>query len=166
MYSEITQGATKHFARSEGWNRQKSEMTSNQSDVNTGSPAETSTLQEHLDQIIRQEHEDNMSPSSLSAQEEAEARSGYTASLDGLLEGLFFKVLRAGDRLVSLAKELVDNQTSNLAVGLRTYFDGGKVFNRVQSGSFESRCYAAGLKFLTGLLMLTRNLQGNLLLRH
>ena len=86
----------------------------------------------------------------MSSEEETEARSGYTASLDSLPDGRFFKVLRAGDRLVSLATQLIGNQTSNLAeayMGIRTYFDGGKVFNRIQSGSFESRCYAAGLKF-------------------
>ena len=82
------------------------------SDTNTPNPpVESSTLQEHLDDIIRQEQEDDLSPSSLSSQEETEARSGYTASLDGLPDGLFFKVLRAGDRY----RELADNQTSNLA---------------------------------------------------
>lgn len=123
-------------------------------------PTETSTtLQEQLNDIIRQEQEDDMTPSSLSAQDEEEARSGYTASLDKLPDGLFFKVLRAGDRLVSLAKQLIDNQTSNLAeayMGIRTHFDGGKVFNRVQSGSFESRCYAAGLKFQHGSEWITQ----------
>ena len=141
---------------------QAGERNDEQLPSDTGSPAETSTLQEHLDEIIRQEQEDNLSPSSLSAQEEAEARSGYTASLDRLPDGLFFKVLRAGDRLVSLAKELIGNQTSNLAesyMGIRTYFDGGKVFNRVQSGSFESRCYAAALKFQEGPQWITHAYQ-------
>ena len=110
-------------------------------------------MQEQLDNIIAQEQDDDMSPSALSPLEEDEARSGYTASLDQLPPGLFFQVLHAGDRLVSLTGQLIDNQTSNLAesyMGIRTYFDGGKIFNRVQSGSFESRCYAAGLKYQKG----------------
>ena len=56
-----------------------------------------------------------MSPLTLQLQEEREARSGYTASLDQLPDGLFFSVLRAGDWLVFLAEQVVDNQTSNLA---------------------------------------------------
>ena len=114
-------------------------------------PTETpSTMQEQFDNILQQEQQDDVLPNSLPSQEENEARSGYTASLDQLPEGLFFKVLCADDRLVSLAKQLIDNQISNLAelyMGIQTYFDGGKVFNPVQSGSFESHCYAAGLKF-------------------
>lgn len=93
-----------------------------------------------------------------SLHDEAEARSGYTASLDQLPEGLFFSVLRASDRIVSLAEQLVDNQTSNLAecyMGLRSSFDGGKVYNREQSGSFEGRCYAAGLRFQEGSQWIT-----------
>ena len=110
-------------------------------------------MQEQLGNIIAQEQDDDMSPSALSPLEEDVARSGYTASLDQLPPGLFFQVLHAGDRLVSLTGQLIDNQTSNLAesyMGIRTYFDGGKIFNRVQSGSFESRCYAAGLKYQKG----------------
>ena len=52
---------------------------------------------------------------SLSPREEDKARLGYTASLDQLPPGLFFKVLHAGDQLVSLTGQLINNQTSNLA---------------------------------------------------
>ena len=70
-----------------------------------------------------------MSPSTLLPDKEIEARSGYTASLANLPNGLLFHVLRAGDRLVSLAEQLIENEISNLAelyMGIRTYFDGGK----------------------------------------
>ena len=30
-------------------------------------------------------------------------------------------------------------------MSIRANYDGGKYFNRIQSGSFEARCYAAGL---------------------
>ena len=53
-----------------------------------------------------------------------------------------------------MAPQLINNVTSNLAetyMGIRTYFDGGKLYNRVQSGSFEARCYAAGLRFQNGV---------------
>ena len=111
------------------------------SDTDTNPPVERSTtLQQQINAIIQQEEEDDLSPATLPLHEEAEARSGYTASLDQLPEGLLFSVLRASDRIVSLAEQLVENQTSNLAecyMGLRSYFDGGKVYNRVQSGSFQ-----------------------------
>ena len=111
------------------------------------------TIRQQLEDIIMQEHMDDLSPESLLTQDEDEACHGFIASLDQLPEGLLHKVLRAGDRLVSLASQLIDNQTSNLAeayMGLKTYFDGGKIYNRIQSGSFQSRCFAAGLKFQKG----------------
>jgi len=124
------------------------------SDTDTNPPVKRSTtLQQQINAVIQQEEEDDLSPADLPLHEEAEARSGYTASLDQLPEGLLFSVLRASDRIVSLAEQLVENQTSNLAecyMGLRSYFDGGKVYNRVQSGSFQGRCYAAGLRFQEG----------------
>ena len=103
-----------------------------------------------------------MSPLTLPLQDEIEARSGYTASLNQLPDGLFFNVLRAGNQLVSWAESPVDNQTSNLAecyMGLRFYFDGGKVYNRVHSGSFEGQCYAAGLRFQEGPQWITHTYQ-------
>ncbi len=80
---------------------------------------------------------------------EEASRNGYSASLSSLPDGLFRKVLSCGDRLVTLAPQLISNLTSNLAecyMGLRTTCDGGKQYNRVQGGSFEHRCYTAGLQ--------------------
>ena len=68
-------------------------------------------------------------------------------------EGLYAKVLECGDRLVMMAEQLIDNETSNLAecyMSIRTCFDGGKQYNRIQSGAFEHRCYAAGLRVQHG----------------
>ena len=47
------------------------------------------------------------------------------------------------------ASQLIDNVTTNLAeswMHIRTKFDGGKVVNRSQSGSWEHRCMGAGLQ--------------------
>ena len=52
-------------------------------------------------------------------------------------------------RLVSKAHQLIYNFTTNLAenwMHVRCKFDGGKVVNRSQSGSWEHRCYGAGLE--------------------
>ena len=54
---------------------------------------------------------------------------------------------------MSRAPALITNGTSNLAecfMGIRCKFDGGKVYNRIQRGSFQHRCYGAGLRFQLG----------------
>lgn len=85
---------------------------------------------------------------------EEEAREGdNTTNLSEIPDDLYFRVQRAGDRLVSTASSLITNSTSNLAecfMGIRCKFDGGKVFNRIQRGSFQHRCYGAGLRFQLG----------------
>ncbi len=56
-------------------------------------------------------------------------------------------------RLVVKAEQLIDNVTTNLAeswMHVRTKFDGGKVINRSQSGSWEHRCMGAGLQHNMG----------------
>lgn len=68
-------------------------------------------------------------------------------------DDLYFRIQRAGDRLVSNASSLIENSTSNLAecfMGIRCKFDGGKVINRIQRGSFQYRCNGAGLRFQLG----------------
>ena len=52
-------------------------------------------------------------------------------------------------RLVGKARQLIKNFTTNLAenwMQIRCKFDGGKVINRSQSGSWEHRCTGAGLQ--------------------
>ena len=61
---------------------------------------------------------------------------------------LFRDIQTALARLVSKADQLIDNVTTNLAeswMHIRCKFDGGKVINRSQSGSWEHRCMGAGL---------------------
>ena len=56
-------------------------------------------------------------------------------------------------RLVAKAPQLIGNFTTNLAEGwmhTRCKFDGGKVINRSQSGSWEYRCMGAGLRLNMG----------------
>ena len=52
-------------------------------------------------------------------------------------------------RLVRKANQLIDNETTNIAeswMHIRSKYDGGKVINRSQSGSWEHRCMGAGLQ--------------------
>ena len=52
-------------------------------------------------------------------------------------------------KLVAKAPQLLGNETTNVAecwMHIRSKFDGGKVINRSQSGSWEYRCMGAGLQ--------------------
>ena len=59
----------------------------------------------------------------------------------------------AVSRLVTKAAQLIENETTNMAeswMHVRCKFDGGKVINRIQSGSWEHRCMGAGLQHNIG----------------
>ena len=67
--------------------------------------------------------------------------------------GLFVAIQNAGDRIVSKASQLIGNHTSNICenfMSVRGKMDGGKVFNRIQSGSFQHRSMAAALRLQLG----------------
>ena len=54
----------------------------------------------------------------------------------------------AGDRLVAKAAHLIQNKTTNITenfMSIRCKVDGGKFYNRIQSGSFQHRSMAAAL---------------------
>ena len=106
------------------------------------------TISDHLSRIIEEKTDDEPT-----FEEEVDAQSGYSQSLSNLPDGLFRKVMACRYRLVVLAPQLIQNLTSNLAecyMGLRTICDGGKQYNRIQKGTFEHRCYAAGLRAQNG----------------
>ena len=97
-----------------------------------------------LNTIIQTETELQISPHD----EHDATQGGHTSLINNLAPGLFNAVAKCADRIVSLAPQLVSNQTSNLAesyMSIRCMMDGGKQFNRVQSGSFQHPCTAAGL---------------------
>jgi len=74
-------------------------------------------------------------------------------SLEVLPPGLLRAVDTIADRLVTKATQLVHNKTTNLCenyMSVRCKMDGGKFFNRIQSGSFQHRCMAAALRVQYG----------------
>ena len=78
------------------------------------------------------EKEDDVAPY-LTTAGETKPRSGWTAPLEHLTEGLFFQCFSCTWQ----AEQLINAQTSNFTecfMGLRSYFDGGKMYNCVQSG--------------------------------
>ena len=71
--------------------------------------------------------------------DEDEARGAdNTVNHKNISDSLFFKIQRAGDRLVSMAPQLITNATSDVAecfMNIRCKFDGGKFYNRIQRGN-------------------------------
>lgn len=62
---------------------------------------------------------------------------------------MYHDIQTALTRLVSKADQLVDNVTTNIAeswMHIRSKYNGGKVINRSQSGSWQHRCMGAGLQ--------------------
>ena len=120
------------------------EETPHDDHSSTVQQSQLSSLVDQISSIAATEMENEPTP-----EMEAIACNGYSAPLSRLPDGLFRKVLACGDRLVMLAPQLISNLTSNLAecyMGLRAICDGGKQYNRIQSGSFQHRCYTAGLQ--------------------
>ena len=110
-------------------------------DQPTQSRPDPTSLPEQIDTIL-----DNLDAEDVSREDEEDAAQGGT--LKSIPTGLFNAVSRCCDCIVSLAPQLIANQTSNLAecyMSIRCLFDGGKYFNRIQRGSFQHRCNAAGL---------------------
>ena len=69
-------------------------------------------------------------------------------SLDELPVNMIFELDRAGDRLISKASQVIDDQTTNISecyMSVRSKMDGWKQINRIQSGAFQHRCMTAGL---------------------
>ena len=116
----------------------------------TGNCDSNLSIPETMDEIVSQEIEGEKDLHV----EEDEARGGdISVNRHNIPEDLFFRIQRAGDRLVSMAPQLITNATTNLAecfMNIRCKFDGGKFYNHVQRGSFQHRCYGAGLRFQMG----------------
>ena len=94
------------------------------------------TLYEIADQI------DGLANDDINEEDEENARLGGQYLIDKLPTGLMNEVLKKGDRIVSLAAQLVTNKTSNMAetyMSINAKFNGGKQVNRIQRGSFENR---------------------------
>ena len=79
---------------------------------------------------------------------ECEARCGGQSSAE-LDPQMMHDIQVIVSRLVAKSRQLIRNFTTNLVEGwmnIRCKFDGGKVVNRSQSGSWEHRCAGAGLQ--------------------
>ena len=60
----------------------------------------------------------------------------------------FLHVDAVGDRLVANAEQLIQNKTTNISesyMSIRCKMDGGKFYNRIQSGTLQHHSMAAAL---------------------
>ncbi|KAH8022336.1 hypothetical protein HPB51_023389 [Rhipicephalus microplus] len=72
---------------------------------------------------------------------------------DSMPKVLQMKIVTAANIIAEKADRLVTDDTSNLAEAVMTLvakLSGGKQINRCQKGSYEHRCYGAGLSFQLG----------------
>ncbi|KAH8036449.1 hypothetical protein HPB51_000571 [Rhipicephalus microplus] len=72
---------------------------------------------------------------------------------DAMPKVLQMKIVTAANIIAEKADRLVTDDTSNLAeavMALVAKLSGGKQINRCQKGSYEHRCYGAGLSFQLG----------------
>lgn len=79
--------------------------------------------------------------------EEAARRGGRNSTKPD--QKMIHDIQVVASRLVAKASQLISNETTNLAeswMHVRSKYDGGKVINRSQSGSWENRCMGAGLQ--------------------
>ena len=101
------------------------------STTGNSSTLENPGIESTIEGIITQELEEER----VMREEEEEARGGdSTVNRKSVPDDLFFQVQRSGDRLVSIASQLVSNKTTNLAecfMNIRCKFDGGKFYNRM-----------------------------------
>ena len=80
-------------------------------------------------------------------------RGGSPSTMNSIDPKMMVDIQSAVSRLVTKANQLIGNFTTNLAeswMHIHTKFDGGKVVNRSQSGSFQHRCMGAGLRLNDG----------------
>ena len=84
-----------------------------------------------------------------SAEAEDDCRRGGNPGTKQLNPKMMHDIQTAVSRLVTKAGQLISNETTNLAeswMHIRSKYDGAKVINRSQSGSWEHRCMGAGLQ--------------------
>jgi hypothetical protein len=84
-----------------------------------------------------------------SLDEQEDSRYGYVEEDSVGDKHLIQDVLKILNNLADKAHLLIGNYTSNLSenwMSVRMKFDGGKVINRCQKGSWHDNCYGASLR--------------------
>ncbi len=102
----------------------------------------------HYSGVSQNQHDLWRDTTDESASVEEDATTGGTQKTK-INDALLYDIQRVVSRLASKAPQLIENFTTNLAEGwmnIRCKYDGGKVINRSQAGSWEFRSMGAGLQ--------------------
>ncbi|XP_052243152.1 uncharacterized protein LOC127853067 [Dreissena polymorpha] len=81
------------------------------------------------------------------------SRYSLTLSYSDLKSDMLSDISVLLDRVANKSKRLINNTTTNLAecwMHMRTKFDGGKVYNLCNRGSWHTRCYGGCLRMNVG----------------
>ena len=88
-------------------------------------------------QLVKEIEEEADDKISMLAEKE-EARKGGQYLIDKLSHGLFPEIMKCGNRIISISRQLIQNCTTNSAetfMGINAKFHGGKQVNHIQKGS-------------------------------
>ena len=110
---------------------------------------ETSTAENNDYDVISDQIDFWTEGSSIQDQEEARFDSQISCSNSKLLNDIAVIL----NRVAAKSDRLIGNYTTNLAecwMNIRTKFDGGKMYNHCQRGSWHTRCFAGALRFNEG----------------
>ncbi|CAG2236224.1 unnamed protein product [Mytilus edulis] len=103
------------------------------------------------EQLIDQQIDYWSEGASISAQEQA--RFGTTIAYSNVEQHIIKDVTNLLCRIAEKSDRLINNSTTNLAeswMHIRTKFDGGKVHNLCNRGSWHARCYGGALRMNLG----------------
>ena len=98
--------------------------------------------------VLTENHDLWNAITSTDSQDESRLKSSNDLSID--LDAMMLKDINILlDRVASKSNRLIGNVTTNLAeswMHIRSKFDGGKVINRCNRGSWHTRCYGGALR--------------------
>ncbi|CAG2207135.1 unnamed protein product [Mytilus edulis] len=136
--------------------RAKTQQTDTSSDINTCTSSNSDHSTASSPTIVKNSDEPDLldcqidfwsEGSSLASQEES--RLGTTIQYSNVEQHIIKDVLTLLNRIAEKSDRLISNSTTNLAeswMHIRTKFDGGKVYNLCNRGSWHARCYGGALR--------------------
>ncbi|XP_071148268.1 uncharacterized protein [Mytilus edulis] len=140
--------------------RAKTQQTDTSSDINTCTSSNSDHSTASSPTIVKNSDEPDLldcqidfwsEGSSLASQEES--RLGTTIQYSNVEQHIIKDVLTLLNRIAEKSDRLISNSTTNLAeswMHIRTKFDGGKVYNLCNRGSWHARCYGGALRMNLG----------------
>ena len=128
------------FCKAKTQSEEKQTSSDNQNETSCDSSENTTKLIDEQNDFWKE-------GTSISSQEEA--RNGTTIDYHNVEQHIIKDVLLLLCKIAEKSVRLINNSTTNLAecwMHIRTKFDGGKVHNLCNRGSWHARCYGGALR--------------------